>query len=350
MGLNFRLTPFQIGKFQKAIQATKSVGELRRSLVCILVHQGMSAAKCAALLGVSTRTVYRWLGEIMGKGGGWEEREALDLGGHPERWDEEMDSILEAALSHRPDHIGYARTQWTSILLAEHLKRWTGESFSSRTIRRHMHSLGYVWKRPRFSLVPDPQKSLKMRKIREKVANLNPRTALFFLDETDLLLFPPLRSTWSKKGEPSSVTITGWNEKRVVFGAVHVNTGNLVMGVRTKNQAPDFQNFLRQLRAQYRGWHLTILLDEHPAHTARTTELLTTSLEIEFIWLPHRSPELNPLETIWGKAKTALASNRQFEDIDDQADQFTAYLLQIPPDNVKSLCGLTSKDFWLWKK
>ena len=34
-------------------------------------------------------------------------------------------------------------------------------SLSAATIRRHLHELGYVWKRPRYVLPPDPQQEKK---------------------------------------------------------------------------------------------------------------------------------------------------------------------------------------------
>lgn len=72
-----------------------------------------------------------------------------------------------------------------------------------------MHQLGYVGKRPRYVLQPDPERDKRMHEIRKKVANLDESTAILFLDETDLLLFPPLRSTWAKRGTPVRVSLSG---------------------------------------------------------------------------------------------------------------------------------------------
>jgi hypothetical protein len=54
-----------------------------------------------------------------------------------------------------------------------------------------------------------------------------------FADETDLLLFPPLRAEWFLRGKPADVPISGENAKRTVFGVVDVETGELVRGSST---------------------------------------------------------------------------------------------------------------------
>ena len=349
---SFRLSPKEVLALKGQVRSTKSVFVLRRCLACLEAHRGRSISEIAALLQVTTRRVYQWLEWAKSRNGDVLEwiSEDVDAGGRPSLWDEDLDSILEAALSHSPDQLGYGPINWTAALLRLHLKRWTGEDISLWTLRRHLHRLGYAWKRPRYSLVPDPLRSRKMAKIRAKVANLEGRYVLLFMDETDLLLFPPLRSTWSKRGHPSKVLLRGWNDKRVIFGAINVMNGNGLFISRQHNWSNDFIYFLKHLQWHYRGWKIYLLLDEHPSHTAVTSKLQARSMGINFIWLPKRSPELNPMETLWGKAKDALFSNRQFEDLDEQTDQFVQALLEIPAATLMKKSGLLSKHFWLWKK
>src|SRR5205809_7850473 len=65
----------------------------------------------------------------------------------------------------------------------------------------------------------------KKRYIRRRLKMLGPRGVVLFEDETDLLLFPPLRAAWSLRGEPAVVPISGVNAKRVAYGAINVRTG-----------------------------------------------------------------------------------------------------------------------------
>jgi hypothetical protein len=88
-------------------------------------------------------------------------------------------------------------------------------------------------------------------------------------DETDLLLFPPLRCSWSRRGEPATVTLCGWNARRVIFGGLNLTTGRRLFLPREHQRAADFQAFLRLVGSHYRGWYVALLLDEDPSHTAR---------------------------------------------------------------------------------
>jgi transposase len=60
-----------------------------------------------------------------------------------------------------PQEFGYPDTDWTTPLLRRELERGTGVLPSDDTVRRVLHRLGYVWKRPRYVLDPDPERDKK---------------------------------------------------------------------------------------------------------------------------------------------------------------------------------------------
>jgi hypothetical protein len=165
------------------------------------------------------------------------------------------------------------------------------------------------------------------------------------VDETDLRLFPPLRAGWAKRGEPARVAISGYNARRVVFGAINLRTGARLFAVRARNRAADFQAFLKQIRAAYRGRPVALLLDEHSAHTAKDSVRAAAGLTL--LWLPSRSPELNPLDTLWGQAKDIVSANRQYARIEDQADRFVGYLRGLSDRRSLETSGVLADGFWL---
>jgi DDE superfamily endonuclease len=166
-------------------------------------------------------------------------------------------------------------------------------------------------------------------------------------DETDLLLFPPLRSGWALQGESLEVPISGRNARRVIFGAMNLDTGSRCLMPRQHQRAADFQEFLRLLHCHYRAWHLALLLDEDSSHTAKASQRLAEMLSIELIWLPKRCPELNPLDHLWGKAKEVISGNKQYATIDAQVDRFLQYLESLSPWEALHLSGTLSDNFWL---
>jgi hypothetical protein len=185
----------------------------------------------------------------------------------------------------------------------------------------------------------------KKRRIRRQIRGLPRRSVVLAEDETDLLLFPPLRAGWSLRGEPAVVHISGRNARRVVFGAMNLGTGTRVLLPQPKGRAANFQAFLAEVRRRYRGRHIAMLLDEDPSHTAKGS--LRVAEGMTLMWLPKRAPELNPMDTLWGQAKDVVAANKQYATIDDQVERFLNHLLGMSGREALHTSGVLSDDFWL---
>jgi hypothetical protein len=164
-------------------------------------------------------------------------------------------------------------------------------------------------------------------------------------DETDLLLFPPLRAGWGRKGEPLAVPISGRNARRVVFGAMNLLNGELWLLPEPHQRADDFQEFLEYLCEYHRRRHLALLLDEDSSHTDEETQSLAEDLAIEFIWLPKRAPKLNPLDHLWGHGKDIVSANKQYTTIDEQVERFLLYLNRLSQWEVLHKAGILSPKF-----
>jgi DDE superfamily endonuclease len=165
------------------------------------------------------------------------------------------------------------------------------------------------------------------------------------LDETDLLLFPPLRAAWSPRGVPAEVVLNGRNARRVIFGAMNLRTGTRLFLERKKGRSKAFQAFLAEVRSRYRGWHIALLLDEDSCHTALAS--LQAAGGMTLLWLPKRSPELNPMDTLWGQAKDVISANKQYAAIDEQVERFLAHLHGLSNQEALHTSGVLSKRFWL---
>ena len=168
-----------------------------------------------------------------------------------------------------------------------------------------------------------------------------------FEDETDLRLFPPLRSAWGLRGRSLEVPISGANARRVVFGTINIDTGHRLFLVRRRQRGEDFRAFLPVVRGHYRGWNVALLLDEDSSHTAEGSRALAAELGIRLIWLPKRCPELNGMDHLWGHGKDHVCANRQYCGIDEEADRFVEYLRRLSNREALRHAGVLSEDFWL---
>lgn len=167
-------------------------------------------------------------------------------------------------------------------------------------------------------------------------------------DATTLREFPPLRAGGSKRGEQPIVLISGRNARRVIHGALHPRTGELVRVVRERHRGDDAVVLIAVL-AQGRP-HVPKLLiwDNAPPHKPHRVREAAAAVGITVIFLPFRSPELNPCEDLWRGLKQEVAANRAYPTVDDLANHAVAWLDALSNADRRRRCGLlTSKFDWL---
>lgn len=189
----------------------------------------------------------------------------------------------------------------------------------------------------------------KKRSLRGTLAYWRPLATVLIEDETDLLLFPPLRAGWARRGSSKQVDLSGRNQKRVLFGALNPLTGRLCLLPREHPRADDFCAFLRLLRKHYRLHHrpLVLILDEAPCHTAKVSRAVADELNILLVFLPKRSPHLNPMDHLWRFTKATICANRQYRDLEEQVVRVLLYLFAMPLKEVLLKAGVRSPRFWL---
>lgn len=155
-----RLTTTQRRGLERQLRSTPDAGLYRRTLAVLEAADGRPVAEIARLLRTSRVAVYRWIGSY--DGARRPDCLADSRGGnHPSVWTEELQAALSDGLGRRPDHFGYQAIAWTVPLLQEHLARCGGGRPSETSVRRQLHALGFVWKRPRYVLEPDPERVKK---------------------------------------------------------------------------------------------------------------------------------------------------------------------------------------------
>lgn len=151
---------------RKALEAelarTREVGVFRRTLALLEADRGRPIAEVARLLRVDRRSVHRWLQRFA------TDRRIVALADRrsqrrPSEWDEDLTSLVNTAVSQSPLQLGYpAANSWTVPLLQAFLEVYLPEQAASHsTLRRCLKDLGYVWKRFRYVLAPDPEEEKK---------------------------------------------------------------------------------------------------------------------------------------------------------------------------------------------
>lgn len=157
-----QLNSSQRRRLRRQLHYARDASHYRRLLAVLELDRGKSVAEVAALLRVTRQSVYNWACSFAAC-----PRPATlqnhDRSGRPSVWTDQLRTLLLASLEHRPDELGYAAVNWTVPLLQEHLEDCGGHRLSDDTLRRELDRLGYVWKRFRYVLPPDPEREKKTR-------------------------------------------------------------------------------------------------------------------------------------------------------------------------------------------
>jgi transposase len=147
---------------RRAIRQTRDARLARRLMAVLQVLDGESPQQVAKLMGVSPRSVYGWVKRLSQEG----HAEALadkPRSGRPPLLSARQLKHLRWLLSHSPQGFGFFCTEWTVTVLRAQLQREGKPQVSEDTLRAALHKLGYVWKRPRYTLAPDPEREKKAR-------------------------------------------------------------------------------------------------------------------------------------------------------------------------------------------
>jgi transposase len=155
-----RLTAKERRELMTLLRQTHDLRQYRRALAVLESSGGKAAMEIAEMLRVSRQSVYNWIENFR------QTRDVQELidaprPGRPCCWKEQAEARLQVLLEDTPQHLGYFATQWTVPLLQEQLWHDIGEHYCARTVRRGLHRLGYVWKRARYVLAPDPEREKK---------------------------------------------------------------------------------------------------------------------------------------------------------------------------------------------
>jgi transposase len=155
-----KLTHWQGRRLHQQLQSTSDARTYRRTLAVLELDRGRSAADIAAMLGVTRQSVHNWAAAFAHDPNPLTLRDE-DRCGRPALLAEQTDGLLPSLMGQSPQGLGYPHTDWTVPLLQQQLEKGLGLRPSDETVRRGLRRLGYVWKRPRYVLDPDPEREKK---------------------------------------------------------------------------------------------------------------------------------------------------------------------------------------------
>ena len=155
-----RLNKAEYRRLSEMLHRTHDVRVYKRTLAVLECGRGKGVVEVARLLQVTRQSVHNWVSRYRRRSDAAALADA-PKSGRPRKADEAAEALLQALMRIPPERYGYHATHWTVPLLQDQVRQDLGMQSSEVTIRRCLHRLGYVWKRPRYVLEPDPQREKK---------------------------------------------------------------------------------------------------------------------------------------------------------------------------------------------
>lgn len=349
-----KLTYKQIKRL-KRMYTTEPAKVARRAHMVLLRNQGFTMEQIAEICLCNRETVSNALQSFKkhGYAGLYDKKHS----GCPRSLNEQDEEYLLKALEQNPHEFGYFATVWTIQLMLEFLKDQRGKSVSKTVVKSVLARHNWHYNRPKH--IPPtacPLEPAEKDCIMRLLTNPAPNEVLLFGDEADFEWLPYLAGAWMPQGRQLQIPTPGHNKVLCCFGFFNPHNCEFfykLVRTRHKKTAQNFIAMLHQLRAQFPGKTLHLVVDNASIHDSRTKLLKafrqTYGTQIIFHFLPKRSPILNPIERFWRFLKMRICANWLYDSLDSLADAFRSFVWHYREHKVIynfSLANLIS----IWKK
>lgn len=321
--------------------ARREVGRVSERMHAVLLSaRGYDVGKIASILDYNEATVRRWIERYEAEG--LEGLQDRPRSGRPRSADAAAQDTIRRAMEVGPEACGHPGVAlWTVALLQMHLLIGLGLQLSHSSVRRLVHAMGYVWRRPRHVLPKDPETDSKMRHICSTLLAAPAHAVVLCLDECDIHLMPVLRAMWMQCGQQADVPTPGHNRKRGIFGALNLEGGAFHYTVTLSKKAVDFIAFLEKLTSAYPGLPMYLVLDNASIHHAKLVQQwLEEHPRVHLLFLPaYSGHRYNPIEKVWWHLKQQVAANRLHGSIDELVSSVHRYFATRTPAETLKLAA-----------
>jgi transposase len=309
MQLRFVRTPDENEQQELHRMTQQEVGRVaERARLVLLTPRGFDVPEICRIFELTDDTIYKWFDRFDAEGPeGLFDRERS---GRPREIDEEAEAELERLLEHPPLEEGYAFTTWTVPLLRSHLREQLDLDVSDQTVRRALHRLEFVWRRPRWFIdYEDPDYADRMAAIAQAILAANDEVSILLEDETTFRRLPPLRQMWMRRGQQAQVAVPASNGKFSLYGVLEARTGETLVEPYPKGKSCYTKAFLERVMERFSG-KVLLIWDHARWHTSQAVETALAQYDrLEVLRLPKRAPQQNPVEDLWRELKRIVAAN-----------------------------------------
>ena len=163
----------------------------------------------------------------------------------------------------------------------------------------------------------------------------NPDLRIFFFDEARFGLQTSLNKVWALTGKPLQAMVKQSFQNFYIYGAVEPKTVEDFSLFLPWVNTDMMGRYLKEMSDFYENEEIVIIMDQAGWHKSKD---LVVPRNIEIIFLPPYSPELNPVERLWKHLKTNYIHNRAFDSITQLMAVMVDAFTNLNNETVASLC------------
>lgn len=256
--------------------------------------------------------------------------------------------VSELSLHHQTMKDYFGEHPVVTVAQASHLiEKMTGIKRGETQTRRFLKSLGL--ERRKVGAIPAKADVEKQKVFLEH--ELEPRLkearegkiSLFFVDAAHFVHAPFLGFLWSLKRV--FIKAPSGRKRFNVLGALNAVTRQVLMVTNTDYiNSQSVCELLRQIASQITG-PVTLVMDNARYQRCILVQAFAKSLEIELLFLPSYSPNLNLIERLWKFVKKGCLNSRYYPDFVSFHTTIAAFLEEMNQKHQKELESLLTHNF-----
>lgn len=336
------------------IQSSRDVKSGYRAAIVNLALGGIPKKELSLSCGESVGTINNWIkrADIYG----FESLALSSPPGRKSRLTDEQYSVIREAVLAPPEEYGF--NVWDGKAVSAFIEREFNVSLGVRQCQNILKKkLGLSLIRPQTLPSKGNENQEDLMKERElfkkkilEVSN-DPNKILVFQDEAHFHQTTTVARLWAPKGSKPQVASAPSRKSVAISGYVFPESGKLIV---TKPTWFNFETVIQSLREFMSvvnipfNTKIALVLDNAPWHKKAYRLIVEEELpeyadirqKIELIRLPPYSPDLNPIEQCWRKARREVTHNRYFKSLDDLAYSLFSYFATFKSGSemLSSLC------------
>jgi len=158
---------------------------------------------------------------------------------------------------------------------------------------------------------------------------------IYFFDEARFGLQPTFTRLWALRGKPCVVEYQQSYQWCYVYSAIAPANGDSFSLILPEVNTEMMNLFLTHLHKHIGERKIVLVMDRAGWHCSKKLKIAP---QIELIYMPPYSPELNPVERLWKWIRSEVTHNRIFSSLDSLINDLAETWKALTVPKIKRLC------------